>query len=184
MFQWRLRLRNEFLPKTTWCGSANAAVFYIKCLDRRKQKEKVALSSQNGPYEVQKFINMIDFFFRVFLRGIILNIPLCTTLYSYDGLISHFLGRLGRHRTLGGVRPFHVGHEQAHFLIGPPPLRVQLTVIPKWHLRLDGRRVERWGGDDREKRQSISDSEDIWDGGTICWLRLQLLHDRCSQAAC
>lgn len=63
--------------------------------------------------------------------GAILNIPIGTALHSYDGLVSHFLGRLGRHRTLGGVRPFHVGHEQAHFLIGPPPLRVQLTVIPK-----------------------------------------------------
>lgn len=47
--------------------SANTVVFYIKCLNKRKQKEKVPLSSQNGPYEVQKFINMIDFFFlRVF----------------------------------------------------------------------------------------------------------------------
>lgn len=73
--------------------------------------------------------------------GVVLNIPLATALHSYDGLISHFLGRLGRHRALGGVRPFHVGHEQAHFLIGPPPLRVQLTVIPKRHLRLGGRRV-------------------------------------------
>lgn len=141
--------------------SANT-VFYIKCLDKRKQKEKVALSSQNGPYEVQKFINMIDFFFWFFFLesvsgGIILNIPLGTTLYSYDGLISHFLGRLGRHRTLGGVRPFHIGHEQAHFLIGPPPLRVQLTVIPKWHLRLGGRRVEggKRGGDNRGKDGSM-----------------------------
>lgn len=63
--------------------------------------------------------------------GDILNIPHSTALHSYDGLISHFLGRLSRHRTLGGVRAFHVRHEQAHFLIGPPPLRVQLTVIPK-----------------------------------------------------
>lgn len=42
---------------------------------------------------------------------------------------------------MGGVRPFHVGHEQAHFLIGPPPLGVQLTVIPKRHLKLDRRIV-------------------------------------------
>lgn len=65
--------------------------------------------------------------------GFVLNIPLATVLRSYDGLISHFLGRLGRHGALGGVRSLHVRHEQAHFLIGPPPLRVQLTVIPKRH---------------------------------------------------
>lgn len=39
---------------------ANTVVVYIKCCDKRKQREKVALSSQNGPYEVQKFINMIN----------------------------------------------------------------------------------------------------------------------------
>lgn len=50
------------------------------------------------------------------------NAPFGTTLFSYDGLISHFLGQLCGHRALGGVRPLHVGHEQAHFLIGPPPL--------------------------------------------------------------
>lgn len=65
--------------------------------------------------------------------GSILNIPFAPAQHSYDGLISHFLGRLGWHWALGSVRPFHVGHKQAHFLIGPPPLWVQLTVIPKWH---------------------------------------------------
>lgn len=69
VFQRWLWLRNEFLPKTTWCGWANTAVFYIKCLARRKRKEKVALSSQNGPYEVQKFINMIDFFLESVFKG-------------------------------------------------------------------------------------------------------------------
>lgn len=138
---------------------ANTVVVYIKCCDKRKQREKVALSSQNGPYEVQKFINMINlvvffvFFQRVLQRALFLNIPLGTTLHSYDGLISHFLGRLGRHWTLGGVRPFHVGHEQAHFLIGPPPLRVQLTVIPKRHLRLDG------GGGDRREKTDVNTAE-------------------------
>lgn len=169
---------------------ANTVVVYIKCCDKRKQREKVALSSQNGPYEVQKFINMINlvvffvFFQRVLQRALFLNIPLGTTLHSYDGLISHFLGRLGRHWTLGGVRPFHVGHEQAHFLIGPPPLRVQLTVIPKRHLRVDG------GGETGEKRQTWiqlkarylrQSSTDARLGRCADW---KLLHDGRSRAAC
>lgn len=88
---------------------------------------------------------MINFVFR---ECFVLNIPLSKAQHSYDRLISHFLGRLGRHRALGGVRPLHVGHEQAHFLIGPPPLRVQLTVIPKGHLRLD--EIKAGGGVRRE----------------------------------
>lgn len=43
---------------------------------------------------------------------------------SYDGLVSHFLGWLGRDGMLGRVRSFNFRHEQAHFLIGPPPLWV------------------------------------------------------------
>lgn len=88
---------------------------------------------------IQFFVVVVDFFFLESVSGdLIWNTPLGTTLDSYDGLVSHFLGQLCRHRTLGGVRPLHVGHEQAHLLIGPPPLWVQLTVIPKGHLRLEG----------------------------------------------
>lgn len=57
------------------------------------------------------------------------DIPLGAPLCSYNSLICHFLGQLGGYRALGGVRPLHIRHEQAHFLIGPPPLRVQLTVV-------------------------------------------------------
>lgn len=126
----------------------DTVVVYIKCFDKRNQEKRWAPSSQHGPHEVQKFVNMINLvFFRERFDGHYLNIPLCTALHSYDGLISHFLGRLGRHRSLGGVRAFHVGHEQAYFLIGPPPLRVQLTVIPKRHLRSRSDRGVGWERD-------------------------------------
>lgn len=90
---------------------------------------RAVLSSPSGPNEVQKFIYMTDSVLCVFLESVFQEpfffLPKAssgTTLFSYDGLISHFLGQLCGHRALGGVRPLHVGHEQAHFLIGPPPL--------------------------------------------------------------
>lgn len=106
-------------------------------LRRKKSGERVP-PLKSGPYEVQKFINMIGFLFFFVVcvlesvsGDVLLDIPLGAALCSYNSLICHFLGQLGGHRALGGVRPLHIRHEQAHFLIGPPPLRVQLTVVTK-----------------------------------------------------
>ena len=57
---------------------------------------------------------------------------------SDDGLVGGLLGGLGGQRVLGGVATFGVGHQQAHLLIGPPPLRVELTVVAERHLEDSG----------------------------------------------
>lgn len=101
------------------------------------------------------------FFLESVSGDLIWNTPLGTTLDSYDGLVSHFLGQLCRHRTLGGVRPLHVGHEQAHLLIGPPPLWVQLTVIPKGHLRLEGG-VGREAGEEKKRHVNKTHRKILW----------------------
>lgn len=68
VFQHRQWLQIEFIPKPLlW--SVNTVVVYIKCFTKRKLKEKVALSSQNDPFEVQKFINWLSLFFRECFNG-------------------------------------------------------------------------------------------------------------------
>lgn len=133
--------------------------YFIKCLKKKKKKKLWERSSPLSGWSVWSAkVHYDDLFLGSAQVSLILNAP--NAQLSYDGLISHFLGRLGRHWTLGGVRAFHVGHEQAHFLIGPPPLRVQLTVVPKGHLRLDmkagGQRKTR-----AKKTMSIT-ATDIW----------------------
>lgn len=112
---------------------------------------------------------LLCFFCLFFLQSVseelFLNAPLGTTLYSYDGLISHFLGQLCGHRALGGVRPLHVRHEQAHFLIGPPPLWVQLTVVPKRHLREGAV----WGTGKGKQRVNTTNRKGVQYRVTSCW---------------
>lgn len=137
-FNPKLWLKNESsFPGNHFCGQSNTLVVYIKCFHKQSQEESSAPSSQNVPLKCKSLL--MWFYFLVFRERFagcyFWNIPPAAALHSYDGLVSHFLGQLGRHRALRGVRPLHVGHEQTHFLIGPSPLRVQLTVVPKRHLR-------------------------------------------------
>lgn len=152
----------EWVPKTTFVVRR-----YCSSLHQVLQQKKTEGESSSPPLRMvrMKCKNSLIWLI-LFLESVSVGLFFFIILHSYDGLISHFLGRLGRHRTLGGVRPFHVGHEQAHFLIGPPPLRVQLTVIPKWHLRLNGRRVgggDTGGDSGGEDRYQYNWHRDTWD---------------------
>lgn len=135
-------------------------LFFIKCFKKKLWERSSPLS---GWSVWSAKVHYDDLFLGSAQVSLILNTPAPSAQLSYDGLISHFLGRLGRHWTLGGVRTFHVGHEQAHFLIGPPPLRVQLTMVPKGHLRLD---VKAGGQIDKREKDNVNNTNrylrEVW----------------------